>query len=205
MLFRQFIQISESHCGPAVLQMLLDAVGVTTSQENITRAAGIEHTIDKLGSRMDQLALAAARVAPQTQLWYKFHATLDDIRYVLKRGYIVGVEWQGLFYENEDEEDDDGDYGHYSIVSHLDEERQALIIVDPYRDFADQTRIFNISMFLRRWWDINEVRDPYTGRTRVIKDKQLLFFITPLGEFFPPERGFKPFSTLDYGSRRDQI
>lgn len=198
MIFRQFIQISESHCGPAVLQMLLDAIGVTASQTDITRAAGAEQTIDKHGTRGDQLALACSRVAPQTQFWYKYHASLDDIRYLLNRGYIVGVEWQGLFFDTEDEEEDGEDYGHYSVISHLDEDRQAFIIVDPYRDFSNQSRIFSVASFLRRWWDTNEIYDPQTGRRKIVEDVRLLFFVTPLGEFFPPERSFKPFSSLDF-------
>lgn len=197
MRFRQFIQISESHCGPAVLQMLLDAIGVTAHQDDITRAAGAEHTIEEHGTRVDQLALACSRVAPQTQFWYKYHASLDDLRYLLGRGYIVGVEWQGLFYDSEDEEEDDGEYGHYSVITHLDEDRQAFIIVDPYKDFSNQSRIFSVSMFLRRWWDTNDITDQYTGQKRVVKDTRLLFFVTPLGEYFPPERNFRPYASME--------
>lgn len=178
--------------------MLLDAIGVSVSQEDIARAAGVDTTIDQFGTRVDQLALACTRVAPQTQLWYKYHSSLEDIRHLLSRGYLIGVEWQGLFYESEEEEDDDGEYGHYSVISHLDEDRQAFIIVDPYKDFANQSRIFSVPTFLRRWWDTNEIPNPYTGKVTIVEDVRLLFFITPLGEFFPPERGFKAFSSLDF-------
>jgi hypothetical protein len=179
--------------------MLLDAIGISASQADIARAAGAEQTIDQDGTRVDQLALACSRIAPQTQFWYKYHSSLDDIRYLLSRGYIIGVEWQGLFYESEEEEDDD-DHGHYSVISHLDEERQAFIIVDPYKDFSNQSRIFEVATFLRRWWDTNDIPDPITGRKKLVEDVRLLFFITPLGEFFPPERNFKPFSSLDLGN-----
>lgn len=184
-------QISEEHCGPAVLQMLLGSLGIYCTQEEITRQANLEQTIHETGSRVDQLAVACKKLAPQTRFWFKYHSTLDDIRYLLQRGYGVGVEWQGLFYESEEEEEEDGDYGHYSIVSYIDEDRQVLIIIDPYKDFSDQDRIFEVATFMKRWWDINEITDPYTGQKRTFEDKQLLFFVTPLNESFPPELGFQ--------------
>jgi len=49
-------QITENHCGPAVLQMLLENIGVNASQQEITEAAGATHTIETLGTRVDQLA-----------------------------------------------------------------------------------------------------------------------------------------------------
>ena len=36
---RRIQQITENHCGPAVIQMLLENVGVSASQEEITVAA----------------------------------------------------------------------------------------------------------------------------------------------------------------------
>lgn len=199
MLFRirKVTQISESHCGPAVLEMLLDAMGITVSQREIARAAGVTQTIEEHGTRVDQLGLACSRLAPQMQFWYKYHSTLDDIRYVLKRGFAVGVEWQGLFYDDEEDEEEDGDYGHYSIISHLDDDRQVLIIVDPYKEFVDQDRIFSVPVFLKRWWETNEIIDPATGRPRLSTDEQLLFFVTPIDEYFPEDLGFRRFSEED--------
>jgi hypothetical protein len=187
MQFHKIQQISEAHCGPAVLVMLLEAVGVQTTQEDIARAAGVEYSIDEHGMRLDQLAIACHKIAPDAQFWYKYDSSLDDIRYILQRGYGIGVEWQGLFYDTEEEEEEDGDYGHYSIISHIDEDRQVLILVDPYKDFVNQDRIFPIKSFLRRWWDTNEVKDPLSHRKRIAEDRRLLFFVTPKTEEFPPE------------------
>jgi len=201
MQIHQILQISEAHCGPAVIQMLLDALEIRYSQEEITRAAGVEETIDEYGTRIDQLARGVIRLAPQTQFWYKYYASLDDIQYLLSRGYGVGVEWQGLFYASEEEEaeevsEDSNDAGHYSIVSHVDEELEAMVIVDPYKDFANQSRIFSIATFLKRWWDVNELVDPFTGKKQTVEDVHLLFFITPITEELPTERNFKRFSGL---------
>ncbi len=200
MPIRQRVQISESHCGPAVIQMLLEAMGVYVEQEEIAEAGGAAHTIEEHGMRVDQLAIATSKVAPHMQFWYKYHSKLDDLRTILEAGYAVAVEWQGLFYESEEEEqakEPDGDYGHYSVVIHLDEQKGELVIIDPYKDFINQNRIFSVNSFLRRWWDTNEIIDKDTGEKRIIEDMRMLFFVTPLAEEFPAHHGFKRFSYFE--------
>jgi ABC-type bacteriocin/lantibiotic exporter with double-glycine peptidase domain len=187
---RRIEQISESHCGPAVIQMLLENIGVTASQEAITEAAGTTATIDEHGTRVDQLAQAVRTLAPGARLWCKEKASLADVRYVLdEQKYPVGVEWQGLFDDDEDEFDDD--YGHYSVISHIDLAKGELIVVDPYKDFADQDRILKISVFQKRWWDDNEVKNPRTGKTAYKRDEQLFFVVAPVDEAFPAELGMQ--------------
>src|SRR6266540_5405542 len=185
---RRIEQISESHCGPAVIQMLLENIGVTASQEAITEAAGAAATIDEHGTRVDQLAQAVRTLAPGARLWCKEKASLADVQYVLdEQKYPVGVEWQGLFDDDEDEFDDD--YGHYSVISHIDLAKGELIVVDPYKDFADQDRILKISVFQKRWWDDNEVKDARTGKVTYKRDEQLFFVVAPVDEAFPAELG----------------
>jgi hypothetical protein len=94
------------------------------------------------------------------------------------------VEWQGLF---DDEDDDDEDYGHYSIIANIDTLKDELIIVDPYKDFVDQNRIIKISIFEKRWWDYNEVKDLETGEKTFRKDEQLFFVVAPRDVSFPEE------------------
>lgn len=201
MKIQRVTQISEDHCGPAVLQMQLGAIGLSFTQEEITQAADAEDSIEDYGVTIDQIGRAATVLAPGAQFWYKFHSTLDDIRYILEQGFPVGVEWQGLFYdsveEEEEEEDDDHDFGHYSVVSHMDDELQQLIIVDPYKDFVKQDRIIEYDLFERRWWDLNDIRDQYTRQWQTVKDEQLLFFVAPKGTYFPKELGFKAFSVVE--------
>jgi hypothetical protein len=190
---RRIQQISENHCGPAVIQMLLENIGIATTQEEITEAGGATDTIVEHGTRVDQLAKAVHILAPGARLWYKEKATLENLEYVLDEcKYPVGVEWQGLFGEAGVEDDDD-DYGHYSVITHIDNTKDELIIVDPYKDFVDQDRILKISLFLRRWWDYNEVKDPKTGKKRFKKDKQLFFVVAPLSVSFPAELKMKFF------------
>ncbi len=184
-------QITENHCGPAVLEMLLGNIGVDVSQQEITDAADATHTIETHGTRVDQLAKAVQQLVPIARLWFKEKAGLDDIIYVLEEAkYPVGVEWQGLF---EDMDDDEEDYGHYSIVAHIDKVRGELIVVDPYKDYVDQNRIIKISTFQERWWDFNEVKDPETGEKTFKKDEQLFFVVVPLAVSFPAELGMQSY------------
>ena len=188
---RRIEQITENHCGPAVVQMLLENVGVTVSQEEITEAAGAIHTIETHGTRVDQLAKAVDQLAPDARLWYKENGTLEDLEYVLEDcKFPVGVEWQGLFG---DVDEDDDDYGHYSIISHVDRWKDELIVVDPYKDFVDQNRILKVSLFLDRWWDYNEVQDPKTGERTFKKDEQLFFVVVPLAVAFPARLGMQSY------------
>ncbi|HJQ13201.1 MAG TPA: C39 family peptidase [Anaerolineales bacterium] len=188
---RRIQQITENHCGPAVIQMLLENVGVNASQEEITEAAGATHTIETHGTRVDQLARAVQELAPIAKLWYKEHASVEDLEYVLEEcKFPVGVEWQGLF---EDMDGDEDDYGHYSILAHIDQAKDEVIVVDPYKDFVDQSRIVKMSLFVSRWWDFNEVKDPETGEKDFKKDEQLFFVVTPLSVTFPAELGMQSY------------
>ncbi len=188
---RRIQQITENHCGPAVIQMLLENVGVNVSQEEITDAAGAIHTIETHGTRVDQLAKAVHELAPIAKLWYKEKASVEDLEYVLDEcKFPVGIEWQGLF---EDMDDDDDDYGHYSILAHIDKVKDEIIVVDPYKDFVDQSRIVKMSLFVSRWWDFNEVKDPETGKKEFKKDEQLFFVVAPLSVAFPAELGMQSY------------
>jgi hypothetical protein len=188
---RRIEQITENHCGPAVLQMLLENIGINAAQEEITEVAGASQTIESHGTRVDQLAKAVQQLAPIAKLWYKEKATVADLEYVLDVcKYPVGVEWQGLF---EDMDDDDDDYGHYSIIANIDQAKDELIVVDPYKDFVDQSRIIKMSTFLNRWWDFNEVKDPETGEKTFKKDEQLFFVVAPLSVTFPAELGMQSY------------
>jgi ABC-type bacteriocin/lantibiotic exporter with double-glycine peptidase domain len=184
-------QITENHCGPAVIQMLLENIDVHVTQEAITEAAGATHTIETHGTRVDQLAKAVHELAPHAKLWHKEKASFEDLEYVLnEKKFPVGVEWQGLF---EDEDNDDEDNGHYSIIANIDKIKDELIIVDPYKDFVDQNRIIKISLFEKRWWDYNEVKDLETGEKTFKKDEQLFFVVAPLDVAFPERLGMESY------------
>jgi hypothetical protein len=99
---QRFMQISESHCGPAAIQMMLSNLGIEVTQEQVAEAGGATSLIAMHGMRVDQLALAVYRLAPEVVFYCKDHATLDElVRIVVDYRHPVGVEWQGVF-EDED-------------------------------------------------------------------------------------------------------
>ena len=189
---RRAQQISESHCGPAVIQMLLSNLGVEVTQEAVAEAGAATELIELHGMRVDQLARAVRLLAPDAQFWYKNRSRLEElITLVTDYRYPVGVEWQGLFEDEEEDEDEEGDYGHYSIVTHVDSDKNELVIVDPYKEFVDQDHILTFGNFVRRWWDFNEVTHPKTGKTRLVKDDHMMFIATPKDAIFPKELGMR--------------
>jgi hypothetical protein len=146
--------------------------------------------------RVDQLALAVHLLAPQTQFWFKEHSKLRELIILLHSYRVpVGVEWQGQFDDEEEGEDGaetgDEDYGHYSVITNADRRKKQLIIVDPYKDYIGQDRIFSFKEFKQRWWDYNEVPDPLTGKTRLVEDRHMMFIITPKDALFPLEFGMQ--------------
>lgn len=172
------------------MQMLLSNLGITASQKRIARAAGVEKTIKNRGIRIDQMQLALDRLKANAVLWYKTPGTIDDIYKLNNLNYPVGVEWQGMFYEKEEEEEP-GDYGHYAIISRVDNQKGELIIIDPYREFSKQDRIMAIDKFKNRWWDENEVKEKQTKKKKIVKDEQLLFVVTSKEDKKPEELGLK--------------
>ena len=188
----RFTQISESHCGPAVIVMLLHYLGIEVTQEAVAEAGGAVDQIELNGMRVDQLERAVRQLAPQSRFWYKAHATIEELVQVVNTyHYPVGIEWQGLFEDSLEDEVEDGDYGHYSVVLMADSGNQQLAIVDPYKDFRLQDRILTFDFFGSRWWDMNEVHDPLTGESRLVEDRQMMFLIAPEEETFPRRLGMK--------------
>ena len=188
----RFTQIDESHCGPAVVQMLLHNVGIEVSQEQVADAGGVSDLIEEQGMRVDQLERAVRKLAPQTTFWYKEHSTIAElVQIVVDYDYPVGIEWQGLFEDTLEDETQDSDYGHYSVVTMVDSKRRKLVIVDPYKEFRSQDRIFTFEFFLSRWWDTNDFPDPLTGKARLVEDRQMMFVITEDDVTFPQLLGMK--------------
>jgi hypothetical protein len=184
-------QISEYHCGPAVIQMLLAQRGVRANQDRLTELAEIQTTINVHGARVDQLARAVERLREGVCLWYKDRASLDDLVAILRRYRSpAGVEWQGLFEEREEDEDfDEGDYGHYSIVTHIDLQRGLITLRDPYPQFCRADRVFKLEWFIGRWWDVNLSPTDGAGALQPVEDRHMLFVITGERARFPVALG----------------
>jgi hypothetical protein len=211
---QRFMQISESHCGPAVIQMLLSHLGIDVTQEEVAEAGGATNLIALNGMRVDQLARAVQRLAPQVIFYYKDHTSIDELaRVVNDYRHPAGVEWQGVFEDEEeqqpdevksgpadqagllaDSESEDSDYGHYSLVIRADRRRRQLIISDPYKDYFSQARVFGFEEFDQRWYDYNEIPDPISGKPVLVEDDHLIFVVVRRNVLFPRRMGLRTFA-----------
>lgn len=179
-------QASSFHCGPATLAMLFSFVGKPVSQRRIVACLRAEGKIKVKGLTVRDLA-RATRILGKRQFtfWKKTGARISDLAAVTNRyHYPVGVEWQGVFYEDEDE-----DSGHYGVVTGVNLKKGYLTIADPYKRFAGLDRRFRISDFSKRWWDANEVTIPGSRRKNILYDKKMMFVVTPKKVSFPRRLG----------------
>lgn len=180
-MMRRVEQRTSSHCAPAVLEMLSSFVGREVNQDAFVEAAGVADKLQTYGMTVDEMGRATTQLLPDFQFWYKHHSTLSELTEIVKvHKYPVGVEWQGVFYEDADE-----DNGHYSIVTHIDTINNIIVLADPYKRFAGSDRSFHILEFEERWWDENEIIDQWSGRHNIVRDEHTMFLITPKQIYFP--------------------
>ena len=179
-------QITSSHCGPAVLVSLFSFLGVRTSQGRIVKSLRAENKIVDTGLVIKDLSRTVRIVGKgQFTFWKKEGATIGDLDKIVNKYKVpVGIEWQGVFYE-----DEEGDNGHYCIITEVSRAKGYLKLADPYKRFAGLDRKFRISDFEKRWWDSNEVAIPYSKIKKLVYDKKLMFLITSKKETFPRRLG----------------
>jgi hypothetical protein len=179
-------------CGPATLEMLFSFVGLKVTQTGIIRSIRAQNKIRDFGINVNDMAKAAGMAAKkQFDFWRKQNSTLNDLNLILnKYKYPVGVEWQGVFYENADE-----DSGHYGVITKIDKKAGFVRIADPYFNnyfnYADVDRKFKISDFVKKWWDTNEIKISGRSKSRLVKDIRMMFVITPKGETWPKKIGMQ--------------
>lgn len=179
-------QITNDHCGPAAVVMLLSHLGLAIGQEELVAAAGAEDKLHDLGMTVDDMAVAIKTLLPEVRMWSKLGGEVGDLETLSNvYKYPVGVEWQGVF-EHEDGNDDD-DAGHYSVITGVDRDNGFIRLADPYRLYAGKDRILPLKQFRKRWWDVNEVWDKGRRRRRLVCDERMMFIITPAKEVFPRE------------------
>jgi len=178
-------QISGSHCGPAVIEMLLGNLGYRIDQDDVVRAANSStKKINRFGLNIKEMATATHNLVSDIQFWFKENTEISDIEEILfQHKYPVGIEWQGDFGIYDDE-----DLGHYSVVTHIDEYKN-IYIADPYEYFAGKDRKFSFETFEELWWDINEIYNYKTGKLEKVKDNRLIFIIVPKNVVFPKDIG----------------
>lgn len=179
-------QVSNSHCGPAVIVMLYSFLKVKVSQRGLVSSLRAQNKIKNFGFNMKDIA-RATKIAGKGSFvfWRKSHAKISDLDLIVnKHKSPVAVEWQGVFYEFSD-----GDDGHYSIVTEINKKAGYLRMADPYSTFIGVDRKFKIKDFEKRWWDSNEIKVAGTTKPRTVVDTRMAFLIAPIGETWPKKLG----------------
>lgn len=183
-------QISIYACGPATLEMLFSFVGLKVSQTSLIRSIRAWNKIKLFGIDVNDMN-KAAKIASKGKFvfWRKQKGKISDLDLAINKYKCpVGIEWQGVFYEQEDE-----DSGHYGVVTKINKKAGYLRIADPYFNgffgYNDIDRKFRISDFIPKWWDTNEIKISGTSKTRTVKDIRMMFVITPKGETWPKKLG----------------
>ena len=175
-------QITSSHCGPAVLEDLFSFLGARFSQTAIVSSIRAGKKIKRIGVDVADLGMAVTKLGKRKfTFWKKTGSTISNLSVIVnKYQYPVGVEWQGVFYEYAD-----GDNGHYCVVTRVNKEGGYLRLADPFFRFAGVDRKFKIKNFAKRWWDVNII-----GK-KTVKDRRMMFVITPKSDTWPKKLGMK--------------
>lgn len=181
-------QIDAYSCGPAALSALFSFLGIRISQKKVISSLRAQNKIKSVGLNVKDLARAVNAVGKREFVfWKKTGGRISDLETIInKYKFPVGVEWQGVFYEDEDE-----DNGHYGIITVVDKKAGYLRMADSFSKFVGVDRRFRIKDFEKRWWDQNEVRVSGTSKKRVITDHRMVFVITPKSAFWPKKLGMK--------------
>lgn len=175
-------QVTSSHCGPAVIEALFSFLNFKVSQASVVGSIRADKKIKRVGLNVDDLSMAVKKLGRGNfTFWKKAGATITNLSLIVnKYQYPAGVEWQGVFYEYAD-----GDNGHYCVVTRVNKEAGYLRLADPFFRFAGVDRKFKIKDFEKRWWDENVI-----GK-KTVKDRRMMFVVTPKGDTWPKKLGMK--------------
>jgi len=185
---KRIAQENSYYCGPASLEMLLGNFDVIITQQQVVDSLGLQKDIFDRGITIEQMGSFVKEYYPQFTFWFKFNSTVSELSKIINEyHYPVGVEWQGIFdYPDEEiNEDEDDDPGHVSIITDIDTNHNVIRIADPDSHYAGNDRQFSILQFERRWWDLNEIRNPITHKIQEVDDYHGLFLITEKRFIFP--------------------
>lgn len=181
-LIVECVQQEEAHCGPATIEMLFSFYGISVSQTDISKAAGMADVIRiAQGMRLDELCTAVKALYPEGDyvLLAQYHSRIDDIIQIIDGLRLpVGVEWQGRFPRRDGTE---YDQGHYSVLTAIDQDRRLLYIADPEdHDLLTPDGVLDLDVFADRWWEVDIVPLPdHSSNTGVIEMSGLIFVLVP--------------------------
>lgn len=124
-------------CGPASLKMVMDYYGVSTSEDELAKAAGF--TVEN-GTTIEGMIKAAKQFG--FNVFSKEKSSLSDLKYLTDNNIPVIVRW---FFH---------DWGHYSVVVDIDEKK--IILMDSMLRkvlIYERKRQLPLDKFMHIWFD----------------------------------------------------
>lgn len=141
---KHYVRQEDGWCGPAVLKMVLSAVGIDKSQQEIVADTNISWW------GVDTSIMIAYLSRFFSQLNFKINASITDIESHLNQGHIVIVDW----WDDLTDDPADPPDGHYSIVDSINREQGTVKLIDPsHRGIWDM----KLTDFENRWYDCLDV------------------------------------------------
>lgn len=185
---RRVAQITVYHCGPAVVVMLLSLFGIKVSQRAVAKAGRAEKRLKKYGMNIKEIGRAVSRLSRKNLIvWYKLGTSPAELAKLVNNYRVpVGVEWQGIFYEDEDD-----DNGHYSVVTVYDRKNGLVALANPYPIFSGMDHYLKIRDFTKRWWDENDIYDKTKHKYKKVTDRRLMFIVVKASDRFPKTLGMR--------------
>lgn len=206
--FKRVRQKTGSYCGPAVFEMLVSSYGLDLDQESLVDAGEARSTIMKVGMQLPKLAQGLSKLYPDLRVWKKNDAKIGDLTTILTKGYVVAVDWQGVFDGDEYGDDEEegrwegllekfsglpelkGTQGHYSVVLEVNEKKGYVKMADPYGHFAGKDRFISIWEFEDRWWD-DAIERNDTGRKKYVFENREMFIVAKKEDELPEKLGME--------------
>ncbi|OGC56436.1 hypothetical protein A3H26_01045 [candidate division WWE3 bacterium RIFCSPLOWO2_12_FULL_36_10] len=183
MLPPRLTQDTNYTCGTVILRMLLSANGISNpASDKEIILAGKMKEIEQFGSHVGQFYKAVMEMYPEFVVMYKLGAGVSDLYVLLEMGILPCVGWQGIFdatpYISAGIGREDGEDGHYSIVTGVDLDTGYVSMLDPSGWLPDPLLIPTQTLE-RRWWDLNRFSDCETNEMRDNRDDRLAFIVVP--------------------------
>lgn len=131
-----FKQINEHYCGPAILQMVLAAYGVETSQEALAEEIGKENIFER-GTTPEELVAVLSK--HRFKVDAKNLRDIAEVRDALEEGAIVVTCYTEAVWE----------WGHYALIRDISDTH--VMFIDP--DTEDGNVALPLREFEQRWKD----------------------------------------------------
>ena len=139
-----YVRQEDGWCGPAVLKMVLSAVGIAKTQAEIVADTNISWW------GVDTSIMIAYLSRFFSELGFLTGAAIEDIEKHLNKGHFVIVDW----WDDLDVDPNDPPDGHYSIVAGVDRGQGTVKLIDPsHRGIWDM----KLSDFDSHWYDYLDV------------------------------------------------